>query len=240
MSVTLNKTKLVPLNVGLKESRLKKTLKYNNYFYELSRVKSEYPMELAFAQISQLSGYDVAIIKSNDLSKKGYYVVFLKTPTRATMIVNEENLLIQINRLKEMFDNIAIINENNIETNSEYTSNSNKYKNVHFLTIRKLPDLIDDRKKIKIIRNYIVLFFIVFALFISFLSFESKYNDNLIASQKKLKTIKLEQVNTTKELNSFNKVLAPGKEERIEILENILKLIKDGEIISKGQNNGKK
>lgn len=229
MSVIINKTTLIPSKVSLVQSKLTKSMKFNNYFYEFTKNSNEYPLELAMKQIKQIENFDIVIL-IND-KNTGYYFVFNKTPLRKTIFVENHSFLSQLIKMKELFENIIILNDTKLSDEELYKNNPEIFENVTFLGLEKLPsDLIDIRKRNALIKRYIAFSFIFIIAIISLTIFEASLNKNLEVAKSELnkKNIIFNALN--KKEVEVKSVELPSKEKQVQELNNIFKKIDEGKL----------
>lgn len=230
MSVIINKTKLIPSKVGLVQSKLAQGMKFNNYFYEFTKNSNEYPLELAIKQIKQIENFDIVIL-IND-KNTGYYFVFNKTPLRKTIFVENHSFLQQLIKMKELFENIIILNDTKLSDEELYKNNPEIFENVTFLGLEKLPsDLIDIRKRNALIKKYIAISFIFVISIISLAIFETTLNGSLNVAKSELnkKNIMFNALNK-KEVEVKSVVELPSKEKQVQELNDIFKKIDEGKL----------
>lgn len=224
MYASIGNKKLFPSNVSSKSIRFSKSINLNGAYYEFTKInESSYPLELAFVQITSVQKYDLALIENN--SKDSFFCVFLKEPDRKTILINKSKIKQQLNRYKEIYKSIAIIN--NFDILDDDITN---IKNIDFIAIEKLPELIDPNKKKLIIRMYFYAFF-----FMSIIGFfiNSQINNKF----SELETFK-QQLST--EINLFNDLtersktqmmpLVPNNETKAQQLKQFFSQIDNGEM----------
>ena len=230
MSVIINRTILVPSKVSIVLPKLNKSIKYNNYFYEFTKNSNEYPLEFAIKQIKQLDTFDIVIV-SNE-KNDGYYFIFNKTPLRKTMFVENNSFLTQLIKMKELFENIIILNDTKLTDEELYKNNPEIFENVTFLGLEKLPaDLIDIRKRNALIKKYIAISFIFVISIISLAIFETTLNGSLNVAKSELnkKNIVFNALNKKEvEVKSNNEL--PSKEQQVQELNDIFKKIDEGKL----------
>lgn len=190
MNALIGNKKLIPSNVSKVPLQFSKSVNFNGYFYEFNKMlENTYPLELGLSQISAIKKYDLVFIE--DSTNSLFFGVFLKNPTRKTIQIEKIYFSIQLNRYREHFNSIAIINNTEVLEN---TINFEELDNVDFVAIEKIPDLIDPNKKNQIFKFYAFgLLLIVLTLFSANTQI-SFHNDDL--------TLVKEQLNSEININA--------------------------------------
>lgn len=227
MQTIINNQLLVSLNVSLNSSRFSNTILYNNYHYEFPKVNdNSYPLELAITQLPALNKYDLIILEN--IEKDGFIVVFKKTPTRKSILIEKAYFISQLVKFKELFENIAIINSTDVYDDK---ANEEIFKDkVDFVAIEKLPILIDPNKKKILIKKYSIFILLVIILNI-FLNFHTNsLNQELSISQEQLKNETLLFEELTKKIKNKQMPMIPSKNVQKEEMKNTFILIDRGAI----------
>ena len=229
MSVIINKTTLVPSKVSIVLPKLNKSIKYNNYFYEFTKNSNEYPLEFAIKQIKQLDTFDIVIV-SNE-KNDGYYFIFNKTPLRKTMFVENNSFLTQLIKMKEIFNNVIILNDTRLSEEGIYKNNPEIFENVTFQGLEKLPDLIDTRKRVVIIRRYLILFCFFGFIMAGLNIYNNIKNSELLEVKNELnkKELLLNALNK-KEVKVQTEKMLPNKNQQLLELNEIFKKIDEGKL----------
>ena len=132
--------------------------------------------------------------------------------------------------MKELFENIIILNDTKLSDEELYKNNPEIFENVTFLGLEKLPsDLIDIRKRNALIKKYIAISFIFVISIISLAIFETTLNGSLNVAKSELnqKNIMFNALNK-KEVEVKNDIQLPSKEQQVQELNNIFKKIDEG------------
>lgn len=229
MSVIINKTTLIPSKVSLVQSKLTKSMKFNNYFYEFTKNSNEYPLEFAIKQIKQLDTFDIVIV-SNE-KNDGYYFIFNKTPLRKTMFVENNSFLTQLIKMKEIFNNVIILNDTRLSEEGIYKNNPEIFENVTFQGLEKLPDLIDTRKRVILIKKYLILFCFFGFIIASLNIYTNIKNSELleVKNELKKKEMLLNALNK-KEIKVETEAMLPNKNQQLLELNEIFKKIDEGKL----------
>lgn len=227
MLTLINDKKLISRRVSSSPIRVVKNVQHNGFYYEFNKVGDTYPLELAMAQINTLSNYEMIFIEKSD--KNGFLGVFIKTPTRKTIYIDKIHFFSQIIKYKEIFKAIAIVNNTELFENQDYQRDIDFFSNVDFVSIEKLPDLIDPSRKQALIRRYLISFIFITFYYLS----SSLYINNLEDEVSFFKNELKRETNLFAELNQkFKKQNpeAPGREIQNKQVEQILSKIDSGEL----------
>ncbi len=196
----------------------------NGAYYEFTKINElSYPLELAFVQISSVQKYDLALIENS--SKDSFFCVFLKEPSRKTILISKSKIKQQLIRYKEIYKSIAIIN--NIDILDDDITSIN---NIDFIAIEKLPELIDPNKKKLIIRMYLYAFF-----FMSMIGFFINFQiNNKISEHDTFKQQLSTEINLFNELTERSRTqmmpLVPNNETKDQQLKQFFSQIDNGEM----------
>ena len=227
MLTLINDKKLISRRVSSSPIRVAKNVQHNGIYYEFNKVGDTYPLELAMAQINTLSNYEMIFIEKSD--KNGFLGVFIKTPTRKTIYIDKIHFFSQIIKYKEIFKAIAIVNNTELFENQDYQRDIDFFSNVDFVSVEKLPDLIDPSRKQALIRRYLISFIFITFYYLS----SSLYINNLEDKVSFFKNELKRETNLFAELNQkFKKqnLEAPSQEIQNKQVEQILSKIDSGEL----------
>lgn len=195
-----------------------KSIFKDGYYFEFPNNKEHYPLEFALTQFPALEKHDLVFIE--DIDKKGFIGVFLKSLNRKSIFVEKQNFNKQLNKYENIFENIGIVNPSILLDNKSCTQ----------LTIEKLPSLYDPAKNGLIAKRY--LFLSVFTALLYVLT-SSKIDDLNAVMDINKTSLEKEKVTFQQLFNSVKEKTLPelpSKETNESNLNKLIEKINNGEI----------